>query len=102
MYRIADFDNLAALEAWQKKLGADPGYRALTKKASDIVIDGTVEDTILEPLRQLKGRYKEEPLLGFPVAPHPHRAEGQEKPSSDGELPQVYPVTPIPEPGYHT
>lgn len=50
MYWVADFDSLATLEEWQKKLGADPGYRALTKKASDIVIDGTIGDTILESL----------------------------------------------------
>lgn len=50
LYWIADFDDLAALEDWQKKIGADPGYRALIKKASDIVIDGTVEDTILQSL----------------------------------------------------
>lgn len=50
MYWIADFEDLPSLEDWQKRLGADPGYRALIKKAFDIVIDGTVEDIILESL----------------------------------------------------
>lgn len=50
IYFIADFDDLPALESWQQKLGADPGYRLLVKKAFDIVIDGTIEDTILESL----------------------------------------------------
>jgi hypothetical protein len=45
---FADFEDLAALEAWQRKVGADAGYRELVKKSFDIVIDGTVEDTILE------------------------------------------------------
>jgi hypothetical protein len=50
IYWMADFEDLAALEAWQKKVGADPGYRALIKEAFDIIIAGTVEDTILESL----------------------------------------------------
>lgn len=48
LYWTADFDGLAALEAWQQKVGADAGYRELVKKSFDIVIDGTVEDSILE------------------------------------------------------
>jgi hypothetical protein len=50
IYWIADFEDLATLEAWQQKVGADPNYRALIKKAFDIIIPGTVEDTILESL----------------------------------------------------
>ncbi len=50
IYWIADFDDLATLTDWQKKLGADPGYRALIKQSFDIVIDGTVEDAVLEAL----------------------------------------------------
>jgi hypothetical protein len=48
LHWIADFDDLAALEAWQRKVGADAGYRELIKKSFDIVIDGSVEDTVLE------------------------------------------------------
>jgi hypothetical protein len=50
IYWIADFEDLATLEAWQRKVGLDPSYRALIKKAFDTVIPGTVEDTILESL----------------------------------------------------
>jgi hypothetical protein len=50
IYWMADFEDLAALEAWQQKVGGDPNYRALVKKAFDIIIPGTVEDTILESL----------------------------------------------------
>ena len=50
IYWIADFEDLATLEAWQQKVGADPNYRALIKKAFDIIIPGTVEDTILQSL----------------------------------------------------
>ncbi len=45
---VADFQDLPALEAWQLKVGADKGYRELVKKSFDFVIDGSVEDTILE------------------------------------------------------
>ena len=48
IYWVADFEDLAALEAWQQKVGADGAYRELVKKSFDIVIDGTVEDTILQ------------------------------------------------------
>jgi hypothetical protein len=48
VYWIADFKDLASLEAWQHKVGADPGYRELVKKSIDIVIDGSIDDVILE------------------------------------------------------
>jgi len=48
VYWLADFKDLAALEAWQGKVGSDAGYRELVNKSLDIVIDGTIEDTILE------------------------------------------------------
>lgn len=50
LYWITDFDDLAGLEAWQREVGADRGYRELVKKSFDIVIEGTVEDTILASL----------------------------------------------------
>ncbi len=50
LYWFADFDDLATLQTWQRKVGADPGYRELIKKSFDIVIDGSVEDVILESL----------------------------------------------------
>ena len=48
VYWVADFKDLAALEAWQHKVGADKGYRELVDKSLDIVIDGTIDDRILE------------------------------------------------------
>jgi len=45
---VADFKSLAALEEWQKRVGADAGYRELVKKSFEIVIDGTVEDAVLQ------------------------------------------------------
>ena len=48
VYWIADFKDLAVLEAWQQKIGADAGYRELVNKAIDIVIDGSINDTVLE------------------------------------------------------
>ena len=50
LYWFADFEDLAALEAWQRKVGADASYRELVKKSFDIVIDGSVEDTVLESI----------------------------------------------------
>ena len=48
LYWTIDFKDLATLETWQHKLGADAGYIQLAKSASDVIIEGTVEDTILE------------------------------------------------------
>jgi hypothetical protein len=48
LYWTIDFKDLAALEAWQHKLGADAGYLQLAKNSLDLIIAGTVEDTILE------------------------------------------------------
>src|SRR5512139_2727855 len=48
VYWTADFRDLAALEAWQQKIGADAGYRELVNKSSDIVVDGSINDVVLE------------------------------------------------------
>jgi hypothetical protein len=45
-----DFEDIADLESWRKKIGSDAGYRELMEKSFDIIIDGTVEDTVLESL----------------------------------------------------
>jgi hypothetical protein len=45
---MGDFKDLAALEAWQQKVGADKSYREMIKKSFVFVIPGSVEDTILE------------------------------------------------------
>ncbi len=48
VYWIADFKDLAALQAWQHRVGTDPGYRELVDRSVDVVIDGSIEDRILE------------------------------------------------------
>jgi hypothetical protein len=48
VYWVGDFEDLAALDAWQQTVGADKRYRELVKKSFAFVIPGTVEDTILE------------------------------------------------------
>jgi hypothetical protein len=48
LYWIADFKDLAALQTWQRKVGTDPGYRELTNRSLDIVVDGSINDTVLE------------------------------------------------------
>ncbi len=45
---VADFEDLAALNAWQQNVGDDAAYRELVKKSLDIVIDGSVEDLVLQ------------------------------------------------------
>ena len=47
VYWIADFEDLVALDEWQEQIGADEGYRELIKKSLDIVVDGTVRDTLM-------------------------------------------------------
>jgi hypothetical protein len=48
LYWTVDFKDLDALFTWQRHIGADPGYLALVKNSFDIIIEGTVKDTILE------------------------------------------------------
>jgi hypothetical protein len=48
VYWAADFKDLASLEAWQQKIGADAGYRELVNKSSDVVVDGSINDIVLE------------------------------------------------------
>jgi hypothetical protein len=50
LYWTADFEDLGSLEAWQERVGADAAYRELVKRSFGIVIDGTVEDSILQSL----------------------------------------------------
>jgi len=46
-----DFKDLAALDTWQHRLGTDAGYIQLAKNSLDLVIEGSVEDTILESIQ---------------------------------------------------
>lgn len=47
VFWFADFKDLEALDNWQEQVGRDDGYRELVARSLDIVIDGTVKDTIL-------------------------------------------------------
>ena len=48
IYWVGDFEDLATLEAWQQRVGADKSYLELVKKSFVFVIPGSVEDRILE------------------------------------------------------
>jgi hypothetical protein len=48
LYWTVDFENMQALLTWQHNLVRDPGYLQLSKNSVDIVVAGSVEDTILE------------------------------------------------------
>jgi hypothetical protein len=48
LFWTVDFKDLEALLTWQRKVGVDAGYLQLAKDSLEIIIDGTVEDTILE------------------------------------------------------
>jgi hypothetical protein len=50
LHWTVDFKDMDALLTWQKKIGTDAGYRDLVKKSLDIIIEGTVEDTVLESI----------------------------------------------------
>jgi hypothetical protein len=49
IHSIADFEDLAALDRWQKRLWSSEGYRELVIKSPDgLFIEGSVIDTVLE------------------------------------------------------
>ena len=47
IYWFIDFENLAALEAVNAKLGGDPGYWALMAQTGELFIEGSGEDTLV-------------------------------------------------------
>lgn len=44
---IADLEDLASLDRWQQRIGADEGYLELLGKATDLFTEGSVFDTVL-------------------------------------------------------
>ncbi|MFO8100959.1 MAG: hypothetical protein R6U37_02155 [Dehalococcoidia bacterium] len=44
---MADFEDLMALDRWQSKVGGDDGYQKLRKKSFDMLIEGTIFDTVM-------------------------------------------------------
>ena len=47
IYWYADVEDLAALDRWQKQIGADRGYRDLRRKAVDLFVQDSVQDMVL-------------------------------------------------------
>ena len=50
IYWYADAEDLAALDLWQKKLGADREYRKLRQKAADLFIQDSGSDEVLSSI----------------------------------------------------
>lgn len=46
----ADFDDLAALDRYQKSFDTDEGYWALLSKSTELFIENSVNDTVYETL----------------------------------------------------
>ena len=46
----ADFPDLAALDAWQRKMVLDEGYHKLRVSAQDLLSPGSIEDNVLTSL----------------------------------------------------
>lgn len=46
----ADFDDLAALDRYQKSFDTDAGYWAMIDKSAELFIENSVNDTVLETL----------------------------------------------------
>ena len=47
IYWYADVEDLAALDRWQKQIGADRSYRDLRRKAVDLFAQDSVQDMVL-------------------------------------------------------
>lgn len=54
IYWYADAEDLAALDRWQKQIGADPDYRKLRKKAVDLFIQNSGKDRVLSSITTKK------------------------------------------------
>ncbi len=47
IYWMADFDDIVHLDEWQVQVGADKGYRELRRKSLDMLVEGSVVDTVM-------------------------------------------------------
>ncbi len=45
---VSGFEDLAALDAWQKKLLSDEGYIEQSKNVSEFIVEGSLYDKVLE------------------------------------------------------
>lgn len=50
IFWYADAEDLAALDRWQKQVGADPDYRKLRHKAVDLFIQDSGKDKVLSSI----------------------------------------------------
>lgn len=50
IYWHTDFEDLAALDVWQKKMATDEGYHNLSIRAQDLLSQDSIEDTVLASL----------------------------------------------------
>lgn len=47
IYWMADFEDVVHLDEWQIQVGADKTYRELRRKSFDILVEGTIIDTVM-------------------------------------------------------
>lgn len=47
VYWVADFEDIVHLDEWQAKVGADKAYRELRRQSLDIIVAGSVSDTLM-------------------------------------------------------
>ena len=47
IYWIADVEDLASLEQWQKQIAEDAGYRELRRQAVNLFVQDSVKDIVL-------------------------------------------------------
>ena len=47
IYWYADVEDLTTLDRWQKQIAADKGYRELRRKAVELFVQDSVQDTVL-------------------------------------------------------
>ena len=46
IYWQTEFEDIAALDAWQQKMAADPGYRELGNQAQDLFSQESIKDMV--------------------------------------------------------
>lgn len=44
---MADFPDMASLDEWQSRVAADSGYRELRQKSFEMLIEGSLYDSVL-------------------------------------------------------
>ncbi len=44
---MADFADVSALDSWQMAVGSDEGYNSLRKQSLDMLVEGSLVDTVM-------------------------------------------------------